>query len=120
MNLASILTMASPFFRDIYHSQIQHFQQTLIRRKHGFGFCGLSELAVKSLDDIRSIDQAADRFRIFEISRKIHPVVLPRFCDFRIFPLHFSSKLSNSASAFSSVAAAYTRLRSAIRGLSSL
>ena len=60
MNLPPILTMASPFFRDIYHGQIQHFQQTFIGRKYGFGFCDLPELAVKSLDSIRGIDRSND------------------------------------------------------------
>ena len=89
MNLAPILSVTGPFFRDIHHSQIQHFQETLIRRKHGFGFCDLPELAVKSLDGIRGIDQAANCFRIFEIGREIRLIVLPGFCDFRIFSAPF-------------------------------
>ena len=36
MNLAPILTMNFPFFRNIYHSQIQHFQQAFIGRKYRF------------------------------------------------------------------------------------
>lgn len=71
MNLSPILTMASPFFRNIYHSKIQHFQKTFIGRKYGFGFCDLPALTVKSLHGIRGIDQMTDRFRIFEIGREI-------------------------------------------------
>ena len=67
MDLPPILSVSGPFFRDIHHGQIQHFQKTVIRRKYRFGFSDLSELTVKSLDGIRGIDQTADRFRILEI-----------------------------------------------------
>ena len=39
-----------------HHGQIQHFQKNVIRRKHRFGFGDLSELTVKSLDGIGSVD----------------------------------------------------------------
>ena len=67
MDLSPILSVSSPFFRDIHHGQIQHFQETLIRREYRLRFRDLPQLPVKSLDGIRGIDQAADHFRILEI-----------------------------------------------------
>ena len=39
MNLPPILPVTSPFLRDIYRCQIQHFQETVIRMKYRPGFC---------------------------------------------------------------------------------
>lgn len=36
MDNAPIPALACPFFRDVHHRQIQHFQQAVIGRKHGF------------------------------------------------------------------------------------
>ena len=36
MDLPPILTMTCPFFRDVDHGQIQHFQQAVIRRENRF------------------------------------------------------------------------------------
>ena len=33
---APIPALACPFFRDVHHRQIQHFQQAVIGREHGF------------------------------------------------------------------------------------
>ena len=77
MDLAPILTVTSPFLRDIHHGQIQHFQETLVGRAHRLGFCDLLQLTVKSVDCIGCIDQASNCFRILEIGGKICPVVLP-------------------------------------------
>lgn len=62
---------------DIHRCQIQHFQQIIIRRKYGLGFCRLSQLAIKSLNGIGGINQASYCFRRFEIGRKRCPVVMP-------------------------------------------
>ena len=67
MNLLPILPVSSPFFCDIHHGQIQHFQKTVIRRKYRFGFGDLSDLTIKSFDGIGSIDQTPNRFRILKI-----------------------------------------------------
>ena len=82
MNLASVLIVTRPLLRDIHHGQIQHFQETLIGRKHRLGFCDLPQLTVKSFDCISRIDQATICFQILEIGGKIRPVVFPRFCLF--------------------------------------
>ena len=51
-----------------------------------------SSAAIKSLYGICGIDQAADRFRILKIGRKIRPVLLPRFRDLGIFAAPFFVK----------------------------
>ena len=35
VDAAPVLTAASPFFRDVLHSQIQHLEKTVICRKYG-------------------------------------------------------------------------------------
>ena len=59
MNLSPVLTVASPFLRDVHHGQIQHFQETVIGWKYRLGFCDFSKLTVKSLDCVSRIDPAA-------------------------------------------------------------
>ena len=39
MNNSPILTFTGPFFCNIHHSQIEHFQKTFVGREDGFGFC---------------------------------------------------------------------------------
>lgn len=58
MDLSPILTVSRPFLGDIYHGQIQHFQETVIGWKYRFGFGDFPELAVKSFDCIGRINQA--------------------------------------------------------------
>ena len=38
MDLSPILTVSRPFLGDIYHGQIQHFQETVIGWKYRLGF----------------------------------------------------------------------------------
>jgi hypothetical protein len=61
MDLSPVLTMAGPFFRDINHGQIQHFQQGVIRWKYGLGFRYFPELTVKTLNRVGCVDQTAYR-----------------------------------------------------------
>lgn len=56
MDLPPILSVSGPFFRDIHHGQIQHFQEALIGREYRLRFRDLPQLLVKSLDGIRGID----------------------------------------------------------------
>ena len=53
---APVLPPSGPFFCNIYHSQIQHFQQTIISWKHRFGLGYLAQLAVETLNGIGGID----------------------------------------------------------------
>ena len=59
MDLSPILTVPRPFLGDIYHGQIQHFQETVIGWKYRLGFGDFPELAVKSFNRVRGIDQTS-------------------------------------------------------------
>ena len=80
-----VLTAASPFFGNVHHGQIQHFQQAVIGGKHGFGFCHLAQLAVKSFNGISGVDQAPYLLGILEVGAEIGPVGSPGLGDFRVF-----------------------------------
>ena len=82
---APVLPSASPFLRNIHHGKIQHFQQTVIRRKHGFCLGHLPKLAVKALDGIGRIDQTANLLGVLEIGAEIRPVIPPGLRDFGVF-----------------------------------
>ena len=69
-DLPPILTVACPFFRDIHHRQIHHFQETVIRLEEGFVFGHFSQLAVESFDRVCGIDQPTNWLRILEVHGK--------------------------------------------------
>ena len=56
MDQAPVLPPSSPLFRNIHHSQIQHFQQAVIGGKDGLGLNHLAQLAVKTLNGVGDID----------------------------------------------------------------
>lgn len=76
MDLFPVLTMPCPFLCDVHHRQIQHFQQTVVSRENGFGFCHLAQLAVKAFNGVGRINQASDCFRIFEIGGQSCPIIM--------------------------------------------
>ena len=53
---APVLTASSPFFCNIHHGQIQHFQQAVIGGKDRFGLGHLAQLVVETLNGIGGID----------------------------------------------------------------
>ena len=64
---APVLPPPRPFFRDIYHGQIKHFQETFVRRENRFCLGHFSELAFEALNGISGIDQSPNLLRILEI-----------------------------------------------------
>ena len=82
---APVLPSSGPFFRNVYHGQIQHFQQAVIRGKDRLGLCHLAQLAVKSLNGIGGVDQPAYLLGILEVGAEISPVGTPGLGDFRVF-----------------------------------
>ena len=56
IDLAPILTATGPLFRYVLHSQIQHFEKTVIRGEDGLGFGYLPELTVEALNGVGGID----------------------------------------------------------------
>ena len=85
MDQTPVLTAPSPFFCNIHHGQIQHFQQTVIGGKDGFGLGHLAQLAVKSLNGVGGVDQAPYFLGILEVGAEIGPVGSPGLRDFRVF-----------------------------------
>ena len=92
MDLAPILPASGPFFRNIHHRKIQHFQQTVIRGEYGLGFGYLPQLAVKALNGVGGIDQPAYFLRKFEVGAQIGPVLSPGFGNLRMFLIPASGK----------------------------
>ena len=82
---APILPPPGPFFRNVHHGQIQHFQQAVISGKHRFGLGHLAQLAIKPLNGIGGVDQPAYLLGILEVGAEISPVGTPGLGDFRVF-----------------------------------
>ena len=85
MDQAQVLPQSSPLFRNIHHSQIQHFQQAIIGRKDGLGLGHLAQLAVEALNGVGGADQPAHLLGILETGTQVCPVCPPRLRDFRVF-----------------------------------
>ena len=75
VDLVPVLTPSVPLFRNVHYRQIQHFQQTVVRLEYGFCLGDLPQLAVKTFNRVRRIDQAADCFRVLEIRAQIRSVL---------------------------------------------
>ena len=80
-----VLSPSGPLFGNIHHSQIQHFEQTVIGGEDGFGLGHLAQLAVKSLNDVGGIDQPPDLLEILEVDAQVGPVVTPGLEDFGVY-----------------------------------
>lgn len=78
MNLAPVLPPFCPLSGNIHHSQIKHFQQTVIGRKHRFCLGNLAKLTVKSLDGIGCVDQPANLLVEFEVGTQMGVSYLSR------------------------------------------
>ena len=63
MNDAPILPPSGPFLRNVHHGEIQHFQQTVIRRKNRLGFGDLAKLAIEALNGIGRNQAMSRAFR---------------------------------------------------------
>lgn len=67
VNNTPITPFSCPLLGDVHHRQIQHFQQTVIGRKHGFRFGNLAQLAVETLYGVGGINQCPNLLRILKI-----------------------------------------------------
>ena len=74
---APVLTPTGPLFCNVYHSQIEHFKQAVIRRENRLGFCHLSKLTVKALYGVGSVNQPPYFLRELKVGAKISPIVPP-------------------------------------------
>ena len=64
---APITPFSRPFFGDVHHRQIQHFQQAVIGWEHGFRLGNLAQLAVEPFNGIGGVNQCPNLLRILEI-----------------------------------------------------
>ena len=85
VNYTPVLPSAGPLLRNIYHRQIQHLQQTVIRREDRFCLGHFPELPVKALDRVGRIDQAAHLLRVLEIGAQVGSILPPGPSDLGVF-----------------------------------
>ena len=78
VDAAPVLTAASPFFRDVLHSQIKHFEKAVISRKYGLCLSHFLQLPVEAFYGIGRIDQLSELLWELEVSAEIRPVFVPR------------------------------------------
>ena len=104
---APVLPPTSPLFGNIYHGQIQHFQQAVIGWKDRFGLGHLAQLAVKAFNGVGGIDQPPYLLGILEVGTQIGPVIPPRLGNFGVFlvpPLPKSASRASRADCSSTAA----------------
>lgn len=77
VDTAPILTASCPFFSDVLHSQIQHFEKAVIGQKYGLCLSHFLQLAVKALYSVGGIDQFTKLWWKLEIGAEICPVIVP-------------------------------------------
>ena len=79
VDAAPVLSTTGPLFRDVLHSQIQHFEKAVISRKYGLCFGDLLQLAIEAFYGIGRLDQLPQLLRELEICAEIRPVFVPGF-----------------------------------------
>ena len=102
VDAAPVLTAAGPFFRDVFHCQIQHLKKAVICRKYGLCFGYFSQLPVKSFDCIGRIDQLSQFLRELEICAEIRPVLYQDFDILGYLLSQAAAKASRASRAASS------------------
>jgi len=68
-----ILSPSGPFFSDIHHCQVQHFQEAVIRGEYRLAFGHFAELAIESFDSIGGVDQCFLQVKIPHFCINISP-----------------------------------------------
>lgn len=84
VNNAPVLPPPGPFLRDVGHCQVQHFQQTVVRRENRPCFCHLSELTVEALDNICRVNESSHFLRVLKIGAQVWPVFPPGGGNLRV------------------------------------
>ena len=77
VDAAPVLTAASPFFRDVLHSQIQHLEKTVISGKYRLCLSYFFQLTVEAFYGIGRIYQLSELLWKLEICAEIWPVFVP-------------------------------------------
>ena len=77
IDTAPVLTATCPLFRDVLHSQIQHFEKAVISRKYGLCLSHFLQLPVEAFYGIDRIYQLSELLWKLEIGAEIRPVLIP-------------------------------------------
>ena len=85
MDHTPVLTPPRPFSGNIHHGQIQHLEETVIRRKNSLGLRHLPQLSVEALNGVGGINQPPYPLGILEIGAEIGPVVPPGAGNLGVF-----------------------------------
>ena len=78
VDAAPVLTATGPLFRDVLHSQIQHFEKAVISGKYRLCLSYFFQLTVEAFYGIGRIDQISELLWKLEVSAEIRPVFVPR------------------------------------------
>ena len=77
VDAAPVLTATGPLFRDVLHSQIQHFEKAVIGWKYGLCLGNFLQLTVEAFYGVGRIYQLSEFLWELEISAEIRPVFIP-------------------------------------------
>ena len=72
-----VLTATGPLFRNVLHSQIQHFEKAVISGKYRLCLSYFFQLTVEAFYGIGCIDQLSELLWELEVSAEIWPVFVP-------------------------------------------
>ena len=82
-----VLPRSCPLFRNVKHSQVQHFEQAVVFRENGFGLGHFAKLTIEAFNCVCRIDQPAELLRELEVGAQVRPVRPPRDGDLGVFPV---------------------------------
>ena len=77
VDAAPVLTATGPLFRDVLHSQIQHFEKAVISGKYRLCLSYFFQLTVEAFYGIGRIYQLSELLWKLEICAEIWPVFVP-------------------------------------------
>ncbi len=77
IDTAPVLSTTGQFFRDVLHSQIQHFEKAVIDLEYGLCLGHFLQLTIEAFYGIGRIYQLSELLWELEISAEIRPVFVP-------------------------------------------
>lgn len=104
-HLSPVLNTTSPFANDVHGREVEHFEQSFIRREDTFPLRDFAELAVIALDDVGCVDQPPNLRRVFKEGRQLVQLLRQERTMRGYFVPQISSNRSSSARTASSVVA---------------
>lgn len=114
MNLSPFAPFSCPFFCNVNHGKIKHFEKAVIRRENTFVFVNFLSWRLKPSMLFVVYVSVLTSCGYLKYVNKLAQLLRHEMAILEYLPLHFSSKLSSSVSAVCSSTAAYTFFKSAI------